>query len=180
MREGSSSYIFIDAGGQIATKQRKSGQSASLMAEYYMHRYVYLLLSSRKYKLLFTPQPFICKDKEYSMEAIDDGYLVMTENYSEALKIELKEFYLDLAKHGFFPHDFELYLQVDNRVAMLDFEKFGEWISCDEVIIDSFNVKFDPICLLSSPLLPSEAPSWIEDIKNIVKIYNKGTETVIK
>jgi hypothetical protein len=174
MREGASSYIFIDAAGEIATKQRKRGQSASLTAEYYMHRYVYTLLSDNsKYKLLFAPRTFGYKEKEYSMEAIDDGYLVMAENYSEKLKTELKKFYLDLARHGFFPHDFELYMQVDGRVAMIDFEKFGEWVNDDEVVIDSFNTKFSPKMLLSSPLLPCESPSWIEDIKSVLKIYNR-------
>jgi hypothetical protein len=175
MREGASSYIFIDPGGQIATKRRKRGQSASLMAEYYMHRYAHILLSDEKYKLLFTPQPLMCKEKEYSMDTIDDGYLVMAENYSEKLKGELKEFYVDMAKHGFFPHDFELYMQVDGRVAMIDFEKFGEWVSSEEIVIDSFNTSYFPEMLLLSPLLPSEAPSWINDIKAAVQIYNRDS-----
>lgn len=176
MREGASSHIFIDINGQVATKRRKRGQSASLVAEYYMHRYVHTLLSSPKYKLLFAPQPFVCKEREYSMEAIDDGYLIMTGNYREELKTEVKQFYCDMARDGFFPHDFELYLQTDGRVAMVDFEKFGEWVSRDEIIIDKLNTKFMPEELLCSPLLPAEAPEWIDDIKRFVKIYNKESE----
>jgi hypothetical protein len=175
MREGSSSYIFIDPGGQIATKQRKQGHYSSLMAEYYMHRYVYMLLCSKKYACLFAPQPFICREKEYSMEAIENSYLIMKDDYDDKLKRELKEFYIDMASHGFFPHDFELYMQIDGRVAMIDFDKFGEWMTCEEVAIDSFNVTFEPAFLLCSPLLPSEAPSWIEDIKQAVKIYNRDS-----
>lgn len=176
MREGASSYIFIEKydDDAIAIKRRKRGQSSSLTAEYYMHKFVYLLLDKNpKYRLLFTPRPLGCKEKEYSMEAVEDSHLIYSENYSEELKTELKEFYVDLARHGFFPHDFELYLQVDGRVAMIDFEKFGEWVNSEEVIIDSFGATYFPEMLLLSPLLPSDAPSWINDIKSAVKIYNR-------
>lgn len=153
------------------------------MSEYYMHQFVHTLLDyNSKYMLLYTPKPINYEDNQYKMGAIDDGYLILTENYEklpinfENLKRELRDFYLDMAMHGFFPHDFELYLQKDGRVAMVDFDKFGEWISCDEVIIDSFNAKFEPEFLLCSPLLPREACSWIEDIKKSVRIYNRDNQ----
>lgn len=177
MREGASSYIFIERydDNAIAIKRRKRGQSSSLTAEYYMHRFVYMLLHNNpKYRLLFAPRPLGCKEKEYSMEAIEDGHLIYTENFSDDLKTELKEFYVDLAMHGFFPHDFELYLQVDGRVAIIDFEKFGEWVSSEEVVIDAVGATYFPEMLLSSPLLPKETPSWINDIKSAVKIYKSS------
>ncbi len=178
MREGASSYIIID--GEKATKKRKRGRS-SASAEYFMHRYVHTLLSNNdKYKLLFTPRPFECGEREYSMEVIDDGYLIMTENFREDLKTELRLFYCDMARHGFFPHDFELYLQTDGQIAMVDFEKFGEWVSRDEVVIDNLDVKFDARMLLCSPLLPAEAPEWISCIKDCVKIYNRDGEEIVE
>jgi hypothetical protein len=185
MREGASSYIFIHRG--FAIKRRKRKCATGLMAEYYIHRFVYKLLHDNpKYKLLRTPEPISFKENEYSMEIIDDGYLILKENYEKLpincvkLKAELKEFYLDMASYGFFPHDFELYLQCDGRVAMIDFDKFGEWIDDEKLVIDTIDNKYEPEFLICSPLLPSEAVDWVEDIKKCVKVYNREVEAEIK
>ncbi len=155
IKEGASSYIIIDPVTCTATKRRKYYNEASLMSEYTMHRFVEILLSNSKYKILYTPTTISYSDKEYTMDAINDGYLIMTDNYNDKITAELQEFYRDMSKNEFFPHDFELYLQPDGRIAMIDFDKFGQYDHEGMIIIDSINRTYSVETLIKSPLLPA-------------------------
>jgi hypothetical protein len=154
IKEGNSSYIIIDPITRTATKKRKRYNEASLMSEYTMHRFVEIVLSAPKYKIIYTPTTITYNAKEYIMDAINDGYLIMAGDYDDKLTAELQEFYRDMRHHTFFPHDFELYLQPDGRVAMVDFDKFGQYDRDGMIIIDSINRTYSVERLLKSPLLP--------------------------
>lgn len=47
---------------------------------------------------------------------------------------ELKAFYLAAKQCSVFPADYELYIQPDGRVAMVDFDKFALWSPKGEVV----------------------------------------------
>ena len=125
------------------------------MSEYSMHRFVETLLSHPKYKLLYVPATISYSDREYLMEAINDRYIIMESDYNEHILEELKEFYRDMKSHDFFPYDYELYLQPDGRIAMIDFDKFGQYNQEDGmIVIDSVYRTYSVETLLKSQLLP--------------------------
>jgi hypothetical protein len=50
-------------------------------------------------------------------------------NDIDGLNQELAIFYIKAMAYEIFPCDYELYLQDDGRVALVDFDKFGTWNS---------------------------------------------------
>ena len=50
-------------------------------------------------------------------------------NDIDGLNQELAIFYMKALAYEIFPCDYELYLQDDGRVALVDFDKFGAWDS---------------------------------------------------
>lgn len=81
------------------------------------------------FKLLFVPKAKDPEKHQYKMERIDvDEPIAMLElDKVKGLKAELQRFYRVAKESGIFPADFELYLQPDGRVAMIDFDKFATW-----------------------------------------------------
>jgi hypothetical protein len=63
------------------------------------------------------------------MERIDCTRQVDPLNYSLDLKRDIIILYMKTNVYEIFPCDYELYLQPDGRVALIDFDKFGIWLS---------------------------------------------------
>jgi hypothetical protein len=78
------------------------------------------------YSILYTPRPLGCLRNSYKMERIDDSEMLLQADLEcwPALVEELARFYADMGVRGVVPNDFELYKQVDGRVALIDFDKF--------------------------------------------------------
>jgi hypothetical protein len=85
--------------------------------------------------LLFVPKAWALDAYSYKMERIDVSKpLQLTEVKSHPVLQELQRFFQLSKKQGIFPADFELYVQPDGKVALVDFDKFATW-SQDGTII---------------------------------------------
>jgi hypothetical protein len=81
--------------------------------------------------------------EEYWMERIDtsqplwlgdqDSVNCYSQNLVEDVKLELVRYWRQIWERGYAPWDFELYVQRDNSVVLLDFDKFGRRIDDDQV-----------------------------------------------
>jgi hypothetical protein len=80
--------------------------------------------------LLFVPRAWDAEKYQYKMDRIDVSRpLLETEVKSHPVLADLKAFYAKAKEKGIFPADYELYIQPDGRVAMIDFDKFAKILS---------------------------------------------------
>lgn len=78
--------------------------------------------------LLFVPRAWDPDTYTYKMERIDVSRpLFIQEVKGHAVLQDLQAFFRRAQQQGIFPADFELYVQPDGRVAMVDFDKFATW-----------------------------------------------------
>ena len=75
------------------------------------------------FQKLFVPKAWSPTDHQYSMERIDVSVPI---DHKEIVD-EIRLFMGFARKEKIYPCDYELYKQADGRVAMVDFDKFGEW-----------------------------------------------------
>ena len=80
-----------------------------------------------RFKLLFVPRAWDAEKFQYKMERIAiENPLELSHIQSHPVVKELKEFYEAAKKEGLYPMDYELYVQADGRIAMIDFDKFAK------------------------------------------------------
>ncbi len=142
-REGATSTIEFyndNSSKYVIKKNKRNIKSMSIKDQFDLHNKVFQILNNEKYELLYTPKPFVQENNYYVMERIDDSFLLTLDDYDKKIINELKYFYTDLKNINIFPFDFELYLQPNNQVALIDFDKFGKYYDDSfEIIIFHFN-----------------------------------------
>jgi hypothetical protein len=84
-------------------------------------------LCSETFSLLFVPQVHSFTDREYVMDRINTEQPIEMPPSDPQLLEEIRRLYQAGHSAGIYPCDFELYKQADGRVALIDFDKFGEW-----------------------------------------------------
>jgi hypothetical protein len=157
--EGSSARIY-HRGEWVHKRGRSSNIYMPIDEQYRLHYSIYTILTQitatgyKKYRVLCTPYPIYVSEREYAMERIDDSHPIQRDELSDELVHELKELYRDLMMRGIFPHDYELYLQDNGEVALIDYDKFGTY-TADGCIKLSYGDKIYSVReLLVSALLP--------------------------
>ncbi len=78
--------------------------------------------------MLFVPRAWDATKHAYKMDRINVAVpLEVTEVKGHAVLEELKAFYKAAMAASVFPMDYELYVQPDGKIAMVDFDKFSSW-----------------------------------------------------
>lgn len=139
--EGANGKILDTEDPQVVIKKvhrrnRAHYRTGSLTAEQQMWRQEAARKSclSAGFKLLFVPRAWDAERFQYKMDRIHvEKPLEVTDAKDHPVFLELKQFYAAAKAHGTFPADYELYIQPDGRVAMVDFDKFGIWGYTGEV-----------------------------------------------
>ena len=107
-------------------QQRKSSLRAKEQA--HIQEWARTLCLELHLSMLFVPRAWDAQEHSYKMERIDVSKpLLETEIQSHPVLRELRILYAQAKKEGIFPADYELYIQPNGRVAMVDFDKFGIW-----------------------------------------------------
>lgn len=84
---------------------------------------------------LFVPRAWDVETYSYKMDRIDVSLpLPIAEVVSHSVLKDLQSFFRVAQQQGVFPADFELYVQPDGRVAMVDFDKFASWSSNGTIV----------------------------------------------
>ena len=133
--EGACGHILATENPQVVIKKvhrrnRAQQRTCSLRAEEQarMQEWARSLCYSLGFKMLFVPRAWDAEKHQYKMDRIDVSAPITEMNYkTHAVVGELRTFYAKAKEHGVFPADYELYLQSDGRVAMVDFDKFAQW-----------------------------------------------------
>lgn len=93
-----------------------------------MQEWARLICIALELPLLFVPRAWDAEKYQYKMEWIDTSYPLMDVKGHPVLQ-DLKAFYSKTRDLSIFPADYELYIQPDGRVAMIDFDKFATILS---------------------------------------------------
>lgn len=115
---------------KVHRRNRAHYRTGSLGAEEQMRRQeaARKACESSGFKMLFIPKAWGAERFSYKMDRIQvDKPLEVMDAKTHPVFEELKQFYAMAKAHGTFPADYELYIQSDGRVAMVDFDKFGDW-----------------------------------------------------
>ncbi len=115
---------------RVYRRNRPQQRSCSLRAEEQarMQEWARRLCLNTGFKLLFVPRAWDAEKHSYKMDRIDVATpLEMTDVKGHAVLEELKAFYAAAMAASVFPLDYELYVQPDGKIAMVDFDKFSSW-----------------------------------------------------
>lgn len=127
--EGSCGKIYQSSLDGLVVKKIRRGKRKSLSAEQQciiQSKINQLLCPRNGFTLLFTPRAWRATECEYLMEKIDCSHQIdPNQNDVIGLIKELTRFYMKSMSYSIFPCDYELYLQPDGRIALIDFDKFG-------------------------------------------------------
>lgn len=115
--------VFRKGGKQRSTKSHRAFMQCQIQQK------VGSLLEELGSTLLFVPKAWSPQEHQYTMERIDVSRPVQAVDIENdaALQKELSALYQATYNVGLFPCDYELYRQVDGRIGMIDFDKFGRW-----------------------------------------------------
>jgi hypothetical protein len=115
---------------KVYRRNRPQQRTCSLRAEEQarMQEWARALCVKAGFQLLFVPRAWDADKHSYKMDRIDVGHpLEMADTKRHAVLEELRAFYAKAMAASVFPMDYELYVQPDGRVAMVDFDKFSSW-----------------------------------------------------
>lgn len=142
--EGASSriYEYTHYPTQYVVKQQKRQARNSTHPPNFQQKiqqWSYQIVQPPNFQTLRVPAAFEIstspKATAYVMERIDTSQpesLQETTPPSELIK-ELLLYYFLCSQQGYFPNDYEIYKQPDGKYALVDFDKFGIFISSEKI-----------------------------------------------
>ncbi len=122
---------------KIHRRNRPQQRTSSLRAEKQaaMQMWAAQVCRSLGCKLLYVPRAWDVETHSYKMERIStDSPLLEDDIQSHPVLTELLAFYRRAREERIFPADYELYIQPDGRVAMVDFDKFALWLEDGNIL----------------------------------------------
>lgn len=111
---------------KIHRRKRAHQRSASHTAEEQARLQDWSSRLCRTFPILSVPRAWDAERFQYKMERIDTE-TPLQDIKGHPVHSDLKAFYDAAKKVSVFPADYELYVQPDGSVAMVDFDKFGIW-----------------------------------------------------
>lgn len=114
--EGSTSYVYVS--GEYVQKVLKHGcrnRSLCVKKQFIVHLIAYEIV--KDFKVLIIPRPISYDEKSYIMERVNTEYPI-------SMCEEIPLFIEKMRNKGYEPYDYELYLQPNGRIAMIDFGSF--------------------------------------------------------
>lgn len=115
---------------KVYRRNRPQQRTCSLRAEEQarMQEWARGLCAKGRFQLLFVPRAWDATKHAYKMDRIDvSSPLEVTDVKGHAVLEELKAFYAAAMAASVFPMDYELFVQPDGKIAMVDFDKFSSW-----------------------------------------------------
>jgi hypothetical protein len=127
--EGTNGRVIIENENIVTKIIKRKHTGFGAEEQYKIHKIAYEIVKKNNFEIIKVPKLLKLGNKSISMEKIDDSYPYYREKSNKNSKFcnELKKFYEDFKTYGYFPYDYECYLQKDNKVYILDFDKFKLW-----------------------------------------------------
>ncbi len=105
-------------------KQQHKAMTASDQFE--LQKKAIQICKNNNFKIIKIPNVYECEKNSYTMDKIDDStpyYQNESNNNTEFIK-ELDIYYSEFIKIGYIPNDIECYLQDNNTIFIIDFDKY--------------------------------------------------------
>ena len=122
---GSSGVILFNKNKPNVVTKRTRG--SSILREYEIHCLCYSVCfnNKNKYTLLQIPRPLsLINQRSYEMEKIEDNEMLGEIDVDSVLWREVCHFKRELMQYNIEAFDYELYMQSDGSVSLIDFDKF--------------------------------------------------------
>jgi hypothetical protein len=122
---GSSGVILFNKNKPNVVTKRTRG--SSILREYKIHCLCYSVCSNnkKKYTLLQIPRPLsLINQRSYEMEKIEDNEMLGETDIDSVLWREVSDFKRELMRYNIEAFDYELYMQPNGSVSLIDFDKF--------------------------------------------------------
>ena len=122
---GSSGVILFNKNKPNVVTKRTRG--SSILREYEIHCLCYSVCSNnkKKYTLLQIPRPLsLINQRSYEMEKIEDNEMLGETDIDSVLWREVSDFKRELMRYNIEAFDYELYMQPNGSVSLIDFDKF--------------------------------------------------------
>lgn len=113
--EGSTSYIYSVDNKTIKKVLKRKTKGLSAHEQFKIQLTAYTI--THNFKTLFVPKPISWDTHSYTMQKIDVSEPIGTCS-------ELEDFIEQMKQHGYVAFDYEMYLQPDGRIALIDFGRF--------------------------------------------------------
>lgn len=132
--EGNNGRIYSTRFG-VKKHQKRNSSGHDILTQKRIHSLAYNLATGLNLKKLYVAKVNLENHYEYEMEKIstenivypgspNHGTILFSQD-QEVLLNELASLWIALWHQGFAAWDYELFLQPDGRIAMIDFDKFG-------------------------------------------------------
>lgn len=161
--EGGNSYLYETEFGVMKVAKRNA-IGHDIQTQKRIHDLTRRVTKELALELLCVPELNHSELRQYEMERVSTQDILylgdrlhstpMTESFATKLSEELARLWAALWGHGFAAWDFELFLQPDGTVSMVDFDTFGFRMTSGEL----------PILLPYAPK-HSETPSRLHDLQ---------------
>jgi hypothetical protein len=126
--EGATSTLELLKNGWVRKTLKRKEKKKAMSVESQLIRHTWssqILIPSHGFHILFTPPARAStSSNSYEMGLIDTSNPIVQIDTPE-LEAELELYFKKAKNAGYYPSDFELYLQSDGRIALVDFDKFG-------------------------------------------------------
>jgi hypothetical protein len=155
-------YCYIDQGmnGRIYQTERgvmkiqkRNSLGHDVHTQKRIHHLAETLVEELNLQLLFVPHIYLDIHDGYEMARVDTSRIIypgdpnhstqISEELSMSLCQDLVLLWIALFQRGFAAWDYELYLQPDGKIALLDFDKFGFCMTSGPVSIQLPQIKQD-------------------------------------
>lgn len=115
--EGSTSWVYLIEPKKTVKKVLKRGTKGLTAYEQFKIQSIAHKITC-DFKELFVPKSLSWSKYSYTMEYVDTNKPVNTST-------ELNEFCKIIKQYGYIAFDYEMYLQPDGRIALIDFGRFS-------------------------------------------------------
>ena len=121
---GSCGRIEQSVNNTVIKSNKRKCNNLSIQEQFSLQKIAYNI--TNKFKIIKIPKPLELFNKSYSMEKIDDNfpYYAQESKNNELFIKELIIFYKEFIKEGYYPYDYECFMQKDGKIFILDFDKF--------------------------------------------------------
>lgn len=132
--QGMNGRIY-DLGATVKKIQKRNSLGHDIITQKRIHHLTERLVNELRLQLIRVPHVFLENLNEYEMAKIDTSKIIylgdpnhgtpIDDGLRQRLSKELAILWIELFKAGFAAWDYELYLQPDGSVMLIDFDKFG-------------------------------------------------------
>ncbi len=122
--EGACGKILEESSTTVRKVMKRNAKGLSAEHQALLQQLVADVLQRENLKTLMTPRVLSIESKSYVMERVDDSLpLYEARTLRPEWIKEIQIFLYCMEQEGWLMNDIELYVQVDGRIAILDFDK---------------------------------------------------------